>query len=86
MATHFHILAWRIPWTEETVRLQFMELQRVGDSVATQQGHVQMLRLKRWNVLLGHMRAASHSLVREQDLLKNVRIGIRKEAGNMGVR
>ena len=24
MATHSSILAWRIPWTEETVRLQSM--------------------------------------------------------------
>ena len=27
MATHFSILAWRIPWTEEPGRLQSMELQ-----------------------------------------------------------
>ena len=26
MATHFSILAWRIPWTEEPVRLQSIEL------------------------------------------------------------
>ena len=31
MATHSSILAWRIPWTEESGRLQFMELQRVRD-------------------------------------------------------
>ena len=30
MATHSSILAWRIPWTEETGRLQSMGLQRVG--------------------------------------------------------
>ena len=29
MATHSSILAWRIPWTEEPGRLQFMGLQRV---------------------------------------------------------
>ena len=29
-ATHFSILAWRIPWTEEPGRLQSMGLQRVG--------------------------------------------------------
>ena len=29
MATHFSILAWEIPWTEETVGLQFMGSQRV---------------------------------------------------------
>ena len=30
MATHSHILAWRLPWTEEPGGLQFMGLQRVG--------------------------------------------------------
>ena len=29
MATHSSSLAWRIPWTEESGRLQSMELQRV---------------------------------------------------------
>ena len=29
MATHSSILAWRIPWTEESGELQFMGLQRV---------------------------------------------------------
>ena len=28
MATNFSILAWEIPWTAETSRLQFMELQK----------------------------------------------------------
>ena len=32
IATHSSILAWRIPGTEETGRLQFIELQRVGHS------------------------------------------------------
>ena len=30
MATHSNILAWRIPWTEEPVGLQFTGPQRVG--------------------------------------------------------
>ena len=30
MATHFSILAWRIPWTEEPAGLQSKVLQRVG--------------------------------------------------------
>ena len=30
MATHFSILAWRIPWTEEPGGLQFIGLQRIG--------------------------------------------------------
>ena len=29
MATHSSILAWRIPWTKEPVRLQSMGWQRV---------------------------------------------------------
>jgi len=28
--THFNILAWRIPWTDEPDRLQSMGFQRVG--------------------------------------------------------
>ena len=30
MAAHSSILAWRIPWSEESVRLQSMGSQRVG--------------------------------------------------------
>ena len=30
MATHFSILAWTIPWTEEPGKLQSTGLQRVG--------------------------------------------------------
>ena len=30
MATHSSTLAWKIPWMEETGRLQSMGLQRVG--------------------------------------------------------
>ena len=30
MATHFSILAWEIPWTEEPGGLQSMGLERVG--------------------------------------------------------
>ena len=30
MATHFSMLAWRIPWTEEPGGLQSMGSQRVG--------------------------------------------------------
>ena len=30
MATHFNILAWRFPWTEEPGGLQSIGLQRVG--------------------------------------------------------
>ena len=29
MATHFSVLAWRIPWTEESGRLQSMESQAI---------------------------------------------------------
>ena len=33
MATHSSILAWRIPWTEESCGLQFIRLQRVGSNL-----------------------------------------------------
>ena len=35
MATHFSTLAWKIPWTEESGKLQSMGLQRVGHDRAT---------------------------------------------------
>ena len=35
MATHSSILAWKIPWTEEPGRLQYMGSQRVGHDGAT---------------------------------------------------
>jgi len=37
MATHSSTLAWRIPWTEEPGGLMFMEAQRVGHNLATEQ-------------------------------------------------
>ena len=36
MATHSSILAWKIPWTEKSGRLQFMGLQRVGYNWVTE--------------------------------------------------
>ena len=35
MATHSSILTWRIPWTEEPGRLEFMGLQKVGHDLVT---------------------------------------------------
>ena len=32
MATHLHVLAWRIPWTEKPGGLQSVGLQGVGHS------------------------------------------------------
>ena len=37
MATHFSVLAWEIPQTEEPGWLQSMGSQRVGDNLATKQ-------------------------------------------------
>ena len=39
MATHFSILAWKIPWTEQAGKLQSMELQRVGHDFTTEHKH-----------------------------------------------
>ena len=36
MATYSSILAWKIPWTEESIRLQSMGLQRVRHDWATE--------------------------------------------------
>ena len=37
MPTHSSILAWRIPWTEETCGLQSMGSQRVGHDLDAKQ-------------------------------------------------
>ena len=37
MPTHSSILAWEIPWTEETGGLQSMVLQSVGQELVTEQ-------------------------------------------------
>ena len=37
MAIHSSILAWEIPWTEDSGGLQSSELQRVGYDLATDQ-------------------------------------------------
>ena len=37
MATNSSILAWEIPWTEESDGLESMGLQRVGHDLATKQ-------------------------------------------------
>ena len=39
VATHYSILAWRIPWTEEPGRLQSMGSQRVGQDWLTKHIH-----------------------------------------------
>ena len=39
MAIHSSILAWEIPWTEESGRLQTRGLQRVGYDLVTKQQH-----------------------------------------------
>ena len=36
MATHTSILAWKIPWTEKSGRLQSMESRRVEESYTTE--------------------------------------------------
>ena len=40
MTAHSSMLAWRIPWTEESGGLQSMESQRVGCDLATEHTRV----------------------------------------------
>ena len=37
MATHSSILTWKIPWTEETGRLQSMSRKKVRQDLATKE-------------------------------------------------
>ena len=43
-ATHYSIVAWEIPWTEEPGGLQSMGLQRVGHDLVTQH-HVSSIKM-----------------------------------------
>ena len=43
-ATHYSIVAWEIPWTEEPGGLQSMGSQRVGHDLVTQQ-HVSSIKM-----------------------------------------
>ena len=40
MTTHYNILAWEIPWTEEPDGLQFMGLQKVKQDLVTARAHI----------------------------------------------
>ena len=40
MATHFSILAWKIPWIEELGGILSMRLQRVRHNLVTEHTHV----------------------------------------------
>ena len=44
VTTHSSMLAWRIPWTEETGRLQSMGSQRVRHNLVSEQGRVEFFR------------------------------------------
>ena len=43
MATHFSILAWEIPWTEEPGGLQSYRITRVGHNLVTKPLHIKVL-------------------------------------------
>ena len=50
MTSHSSILAWRISWTEEPGRLQFMESQRVGHDWATNTFPLSFSRWGNWSL------------------------------------
>ena len=49
MTAHSSILAWRVPWTEERGRLQFIGSQRVGHDISNFSKHA---RTKQLNLAL----------------------------------
>ena len=61
MPTYSSILAWRILWTEEPGRLQFMGSQRVGHDSATNT-YTQDPVMPSWDRLLLHTLCFSSSL------------------------
>ena len=52
MATHSRILAWEIPWTEDTGGVQPIESQRVGRDLATKQQNI-VTHIHYYNIMHG---------------------------------
>ena len=74
MATHSSILAWRIPWTEESGRLQSIGSQRVGHDWATSLSFF----LSFWCLLLwGQISSECHitTLLKQTDWLYHSNLG-----------
>ena len=60
IATHFHILAWRIPWTTKSGGLKSMGLQRVGHDWATKHtAHTMALKQETDGLQVGHLQSSS---------------------------
>ena len=53
--THSSILAWKIPWTEESGRPESIGLQRVGGDLATEHTHTYIITYCKQCVLLIRM-------------------------------
>ena len=66
MATPSSILAWRIPWTEEPGRLQFVGSQRVRHDSATNSGS---------SVITQSYRGSRGIRVREGDVAMEAEVG-----------
>ena len=66
MATHSSVLAWKIPWTEETGGLQSMELQRVKPKLTTKPPPPPLFKLHckkakvRWGMGVDKEKSSSH--------------------------
>ena len=43
MATHFSVLAWEIPWTEEPGRLQSLRSQRIRHDLVTKNNKLKII-------------------------------------------
>ena len=66
MGAHSSVLAWRIPWTEDSGGLQFMRLQRVRNNLASKQTAaaaewVHVLLTRFFEVKLEHLASISFS-------------------------
>ena len=47
MATHSSILAWKIPWTQKSGRLQSIGSQRIEHNLMTKQNNVNNQKIKK---------------------------------------
>ena len=63
MATHYSILAWRIPWIEEPGRLLVYGVARIGHDLVTKPPHKRKYHTELTSLLLNHSVHVGESII-----------------------
>ena len=86
MKTHFSIPAWRIPWTEESCRLQFMGTQRVRHKMLGWMRHKLESRLPGEISTTSDTHADTSQITESEEKLKNLLMKVKEESEKSGLK